>query len=412
MISVSGLMLINGNVMQAEASEVQKMGMYLNNDEVTDGNMPFIKDGRTYVPIRTVGDLLGVKTQYNNDTKTVTISNDKIIADFVVDSKIYKVNGKEFTSESTPIIKDGRVYISLRVVAEVFGADVYIDKVTKSVVIEFKDEISSLNSNNTDFTGLSAVLSDYYNIPSEKIATLTEIEIKNYMDIYYELQKQGVSAEVLDKVKSESFKLYVDIMKSEDFLEFEKAIIKSDEARGVLSDILKTESFARAYLELVDSDEYKILTKEIATSKAYAEFMADFKQLEQYSPLVEKYGDDLFVFGNSYVNLKDEKEIRQKIDSLSEQLKDEECLKFFLEVLELDSFGYVKSEFDNLKQTTGYSKIYEGVYGSEKFNSFVAENVNNFERLFECIKKIPEANKVTNMYKNGISEILEKNKIM
>lgn len=51
--------------------KVEKAKVYVNGEKIEDG---FILDGRAYVPLRAVGEALGAKVGWDNNTKTATIT--------------------------------------------------------------------------------------------------------------------------------------------------------------------------------------------------------------------------------------------------------------------------------------------------------------------------------------------------
>lgn len=101
---------------------------------------PFIdSSGRTMVPLRALGESLGAKVLWNDDIKTVTIVKDDTILQFVANSANYYVNSEKHTSDSAPVIKNGRTYIPLRVVAEALGKNVYWNNDHQLIIIGAKE---------------------------------------------------------------------------------------------------------------------------------------------------------------------------------------------------------------------------------------------------------------------------------
>ncbi|MCX8094712.1 MAG: stalk domain-containing protein [Caldisericia bacterium] len=98
---------------------------------------PFIKDGRTLVPIRFIAEAFGAEVQWDGSTKTVRIylssKNIKIILQ--IDNKISYVNDKKIILDVPPLIKDGRTFVPIRFIAESFGAEVQWDGVEKKITI-------------------------------------------------------------------------------------------------------------------------------------------------------------------------------------------------------------------------------------------------------------------------------------
>lgn len=98
---------------------------------------PFIKDGRTLVPIRFIAEAFGAEVQWDASTKTVRIylssKNIKIILQ--INNKISYVNDKKIILDVPPLIKDGRTFVPIRFIAESFGAEVQWDGTEKKITI-------------------------------------------------------------------------------------------------------------------------------------------------------------------------------------------------------------------------------------------------------------------------------------
>ncbi len=100
---------------------------------------PFIKDGRTLVPIRFIAEAFGAEVQWDGTTKTVRIylnsKNIKIILQ--INNKIAYVNENKIILDVPPLIKDGRTFVPIRFIAESFGAEVKWDGNLKKITIIF-----------------------------------------------------------------------------------------------------------------------------------------------------------------------------------------------------------------------------------------------------------------------------------
>lgn len=86
----------------------------------------FIKDGRTFVPIRFIAEAFGAEVQWDVSKKTVRIyissKNIKII--LLINNKISYVNEQKIILDVPPLIKDGRTFVPISFIAESFGAEV------------------------------------------------------------------------------------------------------------------------------------------------------------------------------------------------------------------------------------------------------------------------------------------------
>lgn len=102
--------------------------------------------GRTMVPVRFVAEELGASVDWDNDTKTVTITLDGSVVVMTVGSTAYTVNGAENAMDAAAEIKEygdgsgsGRTMVPLRFVSEALGKSVFWDQENKLVIITGPD---------------------------------------------------------------------------------------------------------------------------------------------------------------------------------------------------------------------------------------------------------------------------------
>lgn len=100
---------------------------------------PYIKNGRTMLPIRFVAEALGMSVTWDAKTRTVIIKDDEYTVEIPVDTKQIIVNGKVFESDMMPEIKDGRTMLPIANIARALGLkdgeDIFWDAVEKIVTI-------------------------------------------------------------------------------------------------------------------------------------------------------------------------------------------------------------------------------------------------------------------------------------
>jgi len=111
----SDVMTVNGKVVQLDAA-------------------PEIKDGRTFLPLRAIAEAFGAQVTWVPDTQgiTVVLGNNQI--GLQIGNNTAVVNGNVL-SIVPPYIKNGRTMVPLRVIAEGFGAQVEWDPVNYIVTI-------------------------------------------------------------------------------------------------------------------------------------------------------------------------------------------------------------------------------------------------------------------------------------
>lgn len=86
---------------------------------------PFIKDGRTFVPIRAIAEIFGATVSWDNGLITIQRGDNTI--SFKIGDKEASVGNKIVKFDSAPFIKDGRTFVPVRFIAEAFGFEVKWD---------------------------------------------------------------------------------------------------------------------------------------------------------------------------------------------------------------------------------------------------------------------------------------------
>lgn len=101
---------------------------------------PYIKNGRTYVPVRYLAYALGIDEggiAWNSETQTVTLIKDGTTVNLVIGSKARNINGVSSWMDVAPEIWEGRTMLPARWVAEAFGATVGWDSTNRTVTITY-----------------------------------------------------------------------------------------------------------------------------------------------------------------------------------------------------------------------------------------------------------------------------------
>lgn len=88
---------------------------------------PFIKNDTTFVPIRFIAENFGADVWYDNKDDSVNIKYDEQEIQYKINSDISYVNGKEKKLSAMPFVEEGRTFIPLRATAEAFGKKVFWD---------------------------------------------------------------------------------------------------------------------------------------------------------------------------------------------------------------------------------------------------------------------------------------------
>ncbi len=126
---------------------------------------PFIDSAhsRTMVPLRLISEELGAKVDWNGASQVVTISQANTVIRLSLHEKMADVGGKKVELDALPVLKNGRTFVPLRFIGETLGADVSWDQEHKtvsivttipSVVLTIDQAIQLALKNNTDLQTL------------------------------------------------------------------------------------------------------------------------------------------------------------------------------------------------------------------------------------------------------------------
>lgn len=109
----------------------------LNNHFASIDSPPYIKNNRTMVPFRAIGEALGAEINWYPENKRATYALKAKFIALIVGEKNALVNGKNVSMEIPAEIKDNRLFIPLRFVSENLGAKVTWEATEKKITIEY-----------------------------------------------------------------------------------------------------------------------------------------------------------------------------------------------------------------------------------------------------------------------------------
>ncbi|MGC8789642.1 MAG: stalk domain-containing protein [Caldisericum sp.] len=99
---------------------------------------PFIENGTTLVPLRFIAETFGSTVNYNDALKLITVELADKIIQVQIDSSIALINNSVYKLTVPPKIVKGITFVPLRFIAEAFGAKVDWNQATKTITITYK----------------------------------------------------------------------------------------------------------------------------------------------------------------------------------------------------------------------------------------------------------------------------------
>ena len=136
-IVLSALTVASALSMPVFADDV--ITVLVNGEQVTFTDVaPYIEEGRTLVPMRTIFETLGAVVEWDGETKTIIsydpVSNVSITMQ--ADSKTMFINEEPVELDVPATIVGDRTVVPLRAIAEGMNSNVGWDQDTKTVTIE------------------------------------------------------------------------------------------------------------------------------------------------------------------------------------------------------------------------------------------------------------------------------------
>lgn len=112
----------------------QKVAFY-NGQPISLDVAPYIKNGTTLVPLRVITEIFEAELVWDAKEKKIAITNDgKLIVCWIGKKQAF-VDGKEITLNAAPEIKEGKTTVPLRFFSEAFGCSVIWDASIKTIRI-------------------------------------------------------------------------------------------------------------------------------------------------------------------------------------------------------------------------------------------------------------------------------------
>ncbi|WNR42366.1 N-acetylmuramoyl-L-alanine amidase family protein [Paenibacillus roseipurpureus] len=126
------LLLMPTTSFGAEAAKPIKL--YMNEKPLqTPDVTPRIVSGNTIVPLRVIVEEIGAKVAWDEATRKVTIKKDEVQIELVIDQTTALINGKQTKLEVGPKIENGSTMLPLRFIGELLGIEFKWDGPTSSV---------------------------------------------------------------------------------------------------------------------------------------------------------------------------------------------------------------------------------------------------------------------------------------
>ena len=107
----------------------------VNGIEKSAASAPYIKEGRTMLPIRAVAESLGLTVQWNSATKTASFTDASKVAAVTIGAKVMYVNGTPMPLSAAAELVNDTTFVELRSLATAFGVQIDWDAAAKTATV-------------------------------------------------------------------------------------------------------------------------------------------------------------------------------------------------------------------------------------------------------------------------------------
>lgn len=109
--------------------------LIINGEKLIMDVAPQIKDDFAVIPVRYLAEGLGFEVVWYQGSQTITIKTEECEIEFVINSPIAYANGQKTELKTSPFIDNGRTFVPIRFIAEILDADVIWDETERKVGI-------------------------------------------------------------------------------------------------------------------------------------------------------------------------------------------------------------------------------------------------------------------------------------
>lgn len=121
---------------------VEGISIFVNGEKIECDVEPYIKNGRTMVPMRAIFEALGAEVDWKHNEKTATAVRDKVKISIKIGEEALYKNGERIALDVAAEIKQGRTMLPVRAISEAFGCNVkWLDE-TREVQITEEERLT------------------------------------------------------------------------------------------------------------------------------------------------------------------------------------------------------------------------------------------------------------------------------
>lgn len=202
------MMIIPAGMVSAEEDRVEitfcvgDETLLINGEAVTVEKPYVVGEGVTLVPLRVITEAFGAKVDWEDATKSITLTYPGVSILLQIGNPIAEVNGKAETLLAAPELPNSSTMVPLRFISENFGATVSYDEETEKITVVKEDtEAGELLIGGVDskFVGDS-----YYNWSMENPVNMAMVE-RSFSGNYTAFENESGYIEIYVDMKADDY---------------------------------------------------------------------------------------------------------------------------------------------------------------------------------------------------------------
>lgn len=195
-ITLFSLILFMSTVFFTTQASAQAIRLEVHGQEFNQGEI-LSKEGRTYIPIRSVAELLGAEVKWNGDAQEVSIIQNQITVKFIIGEHMIYRNDISLLVDAPAFINNSTTYVPVRFASEALNYEVGWDPINYVVSIE-KKPVYVVNEGDT-----LAIISSKLGITIEQLQEWNQLETEELL-VGQELFIEQVQLTTVDEVKAKA----------------------------------------------------------------------------------------------------------------------------------------------------------------------------------------------------------------
>lgn len=116
--------------------KLHQIRVFYKGEEIKNDVAPVIKEGRVLIPLRALAEIIGAEVAWNQETKSITLTKEDKVIEIVIGDKFFEINGNKVEIDVPAQLINNRTVVPVRFISENLNHQVNWDADNESVDID------------------------------------------------------------------------------------------------------------------------------------------------------------------------------------------------------------------------------------------------------------------------------------